>query len=150
MRSPERDLSDRSLAFARRPVSDWDVASIPLRRVRTATLCSHNHMRFITRFNRHHYLRFVGRRRPATPRLARMAITAAAAFVALAAHVAAIGAQGTDASVMGTIRASNGQPVDAALVIVRNVSTGFQSQQQTRPNGGFLFPQPQAGVRYSF
>lgn len=106
-------------------------------------------MRFITRFNRHHYLRFVVRRRPATPRLARMAITTAAAFVALTAHVAPVGAQGTDASVMGTIRASDGQPVDAALVIVRNVSTGFQSQQQTRPNGGFLFPQLPLGGPYT-
>jgi len=66
---------------------------------------------------------------------------AATVAVLLACAAATAHAQGTDATIIGSVRSADGGPIDAALVVIRNASTGFQSQQQTRPNGEFVFPQ---------
>lgn len=74
------------------------------------------------------------------------ALTAA---MAAALTAGAAGAQGTDATIIGQVRSADGPPVEGALVVVRNGATGFQLQQQTRPNGEFVFPQLPLGGPYT-
>ena len=80
---------------------------------------------------------------------ARAARSALLALAALLLGVTSVSAQGTDASIVGTVRAADGLGVSAAIVVVRHVPTGFQSQQQSRANGEFLFPQLPLGGPYT-
>ena len=89
------------------------------------------------------------RRTPLLPLVA--AATAAAATLVPGAPLrpAAAAAQGTDATLLGRVRGADGRPVVAATVIVRNISTGFQTAQQTRDNGEFVLPQLPLGGPYT-
>ncbi|MQA91899.1 MAG: TonB-dependent receptor plug domain-containing protein [Gemmatimonas sp.] len=60
-----------------------------------------------------------------------------------------LAAQATDASVHGSVVASDSMPVAGANVILRNESTGFQSATLAGPTGDFAFSQLPLGGPYS-
>jgi hypothetical protein len=60
-----------------------------------------------------------------------------------------VSAQATEASIRGTVRGADGEPVAGADIVLRNESTGFQTSTIAAANGEFAFNQLPLGGPYT-
>ena len=67
----------------------------------------------------------------------------------LSASISTLFAQGTQASISGTVVDEKGETVIGAAVQIRNLSTGFTSSTMTSDNGEYIFKQVPLGSPYT-
>ena len=76
-------------------------------------------------------------------------VTAALALLAALTLRAPLRAQTTDASIVGTVRSSDGGVLPGAVVTVRNAATGFELRMRAAADGHFAFLQLPLGGPYT-